>query len=197
MKAIITTILITLLLSSCSIDWNNEKEAKINELNNKIVRLNWEIETIKKANEDELFNKKLECGKISNNADEWLKKYTEAYYDNGWRYVNTQSEMWAEKSRSEVSDIFYSKSNSTCVWLITLAYNIDMSWSYRYLLVDLLENRQIGDYRNEDYHMAYISKYWDNKFNWDGDNNYISACDKETEASHCKELYNKLNELKK
>lgn len=50
----ILTILMLLLLTSCSIDWNNEKEQKIEELSNKIENLEKELSDLKTSNDIEL-----------------------------------------------------------------------------------------------------------------------------------------------
>ncbi len=47
-----------LLLSSCTIDWNDEKDKKIMELNQKIEEQKEEIKTIK---DDKMFKKNKEC----------------------------------------------------------------------------------------------------------------------------------------
>ena len=55
----LTLLLIPLiLLSSCTIDWNDKKDAKIAELNAKIET---QKEEIKKVKDDDLFKKNKEC----------------------------------------------------------------------------------------------------------------------------------------
>ena len=53
----LTLLLIPLLfLSSCSIDWNDEKDKKIVELEKQVTEL-------KEKNDDEIFKKNIECSK--------------------------------------------------------------------------------------------------------------------------------------
>jgi uncharacterized membrane protein (DUF106 family) len=51
----LTLLLIPLIwLSSCTIDWNDEKDKKITELEKQVIEL-------KEKNDDELFKKQQEC----------------------------------------------------------------------------------------------------------------------------------------
>jgi len=59
--------MLTFVLSSCSIDWNDEKDKKITELENK-------VEEIIKEKESDLFNKKQECKKYQDTAFLFLKE---------------------------------------------------------------------------------------------------------------------------
>jgi len=188
MKKILLLLPFLLLISSCSIDWNDDKDKKIKELNNDIVNLN------KKA-EENTFNKKLECAKLINKEKKWLSDFTSMYYNSAWKNINKEWEMWIEKSRSEVLETFYSKKASSCISVIQISYNMDMSYSYRYIIRDVLENKTIWDYYNWDYYDSLINQYWDWKYDWD-DVNYPNACNNNSKINHCIEYYQKLNELK-
>jgi hypothetical protein len=75
MKKIISLSLLSiLLLSSCSIDWNDEKDKKISSQNDKISKLEKQLEDNKKEKEDDLFKKKQECIKLT---DSLIKKTEE------------------------------------------------------------------------------------------------------------------------
>lgn len=58
-----------ILLSSCSIDWNDEKDKKIANLNIRIEELNTKLEeqksATKKIQDDELFKMKQECSEYT------------------------------------------------------------------------------------------------------------------------------------
>ncbi len=107
----LTLLLIPLiLLSSCTIDWNDEKDAKIASLNTKIEELNGKIEEskkksleqkeeIKKVKDDEVFKKSQECWSYKKELD---KKYTYIHPDG--------TEMNPDGS------IFYSPTMKTCVY---------------------------------------------------------------------------------
>ncbi len=69
-KIIVLLIMLTFVLSSCSIDWNDEKDKKITELENK-------VEEIIKEKESDLFNKKQECKKYQDTAFLFLKEWDE------------------------------------------------------------------------------------------------------------------------
>ncbi len=71
----ILIISLLLILSSCSIDWNWEKDKRIAEQNNKITILEKQIQDFKKENENEndLFKKKQECAKYQDEIIKELK----------------------------------------------------------------------------------------------------------------------------
>lgn len=92
MKKIISLSLVfVLFLSSCSIDWNWEKD-------NKIVELEKEVTLLKKNKENDIFKKKQECLKYK---DEMLKQLNDIWHIN-----------WAEY----IDEIFYSNKNDTCFY---------------------------------------------------------------------------------
>lgn len=97
----LTLLLIPLLLlSSCTIDWNDEKDAKIASLNSKIEELNGKIteqkEEMKKVKDDEIFKKQQECQK-------YLGKMTESDDLKDFNWVLTNR-------------IFYSKIKNACIY---------------------------------------------------------------------------------
>ena len=181
-------ILILFFITSCSIDLNNDKEKKIEELNNTIFELNLKTE-------DDIFNKKIECSKLIDKEIKWLNDFTSMYYSSSWRVINKEWEMWLEKSRSEVLEIFYSNKESSCISVIQISYNMDMSYSYRYIIRDVLENKTIWDYYNWDYYSSLINQYWGGKFDW-SDKNYPNACSETSKINHCIEYYEKLSDLR-
>ena len=91
----LTLLLIPLLfLSSCSIDWKDEKDAKIAELEKQVTEL-------KSKNDDELFKKKQECADYK---DLILKDIKDPTYT---RY----------KLDPEITEIFYSPIRKSCVYV--------------------------------------------------------------------------------
>lgn len=86
MKKIITLSLVfVLFLSSCSIDWNWEKDKKI-------VELEKELTLLKKDKENDLFKKKQECEKYK----DWIQKELEL------------------QKNSILNEVFYSPVKNTC-----------------------------------------------------------------------------------
>jgi Txe/YoeB family toxin of Txe-Axe toxin-antitoxin module len=87
-KIFILWIILSLLLSSCSIDWNDEKDKKISELEKQI--------------QNDTFKKKQECEKYKDKFEDKLEKKSkerdliyDLYYEN-------------------LNEIFYSNSKSSC-----------------------------------------------------------------------------------
>lgn len=98
MKKIISlSLLLVLFLSSCSIDWNDEKDKKITTQNNKISKLEKQIEDYKKEKEDDLFKKKQECEKYKNGMFTFAKEFRSEIY--------------------EIDEIFYSISWKSCYFI--------------------------------------------------------------------------------
>lgn len=97
----LTLLLIPLIfLSSCTIDWNDEKDAKITSLNAKIEELSKKIEeqesATKKAQADGLFKKKQECS-------EYTKQEAESVLEDvNWLYTDN-------------FEIFYSSKTNSCI----------------------------------------------------------------------------------
>jgi len=144
----------------------------------------------------DLFNKKQECAKFIDNEKNWLYDFTAMDYNHRWNYVNKYGEIWIERGKSEVLEIFYSKKINSCVSIIKIAYNIDMWWSFRYIIRDILNNTNIWDYFNWDYYNALVDENWDGKYDLGESINYPRECNKESEANHCKEYNKKIKELK-
>lgn len=110
-----------LFLSSCTIDWNDEKDKKITELNTKIEE--WK-EEIKKVKDDELFKKNKECFNLKDNIEKSAKTA-----DN---FIRVQT-------------IFYSPIIKSCIWeLIYQSYDKatfeKIPWDYWSILQNLFSN---------------------------------------------------------
>ncbi len=87
-----------ILLSSCTIDWNDEKDAKIVELNQKIED---QKEEIKKTKDDELFKKNKECANYKTSMFEDINNPTYTRY----------------KLDPELNEIFYSAKRKSCIYV--------------------------------------------------------------------------------
>ena len=68
MKKVLLWMFLVLILSSCSIGWNWEKDKKIMELENKVDKLT-------KDKENDLFDKKLDCVSNFNFINQKIKNY--------------------------------------------------------------------------------------------------------------------------
>ena len=84
MKKVLLSMFLVLILSGCSIDWNWEKDQKI-------VKLEKQVEELKKDKENDLFKKKQECNK---------------YYLEALKYYSDIIDWPLE--------VFYSPKNKTC-----------------------------------------------------------------------------------
>jgi hypothetical protein len=87
---ILILIIISLLLSACSIDWNDSKDKKITELEKQIIDL-------KEKNNDYLFQKKQECQKYASEMLNLAKEYRSEIY--------------------ELEEIFYSPLEKSCFFI--------------------------------------------------------------------------------
>jgi len=67
MKKVLLSIFLVLILSGCSIDWNDEKDQKI-------VELEKQVENLKKDQENNFFKKKQECLQYKNDILKDLKE---------------------------------------------------------------------------------------------------------------------------
>lgn len=89
----LTLLLIPLIwLSSCTIDWNDEKDKKITELEKQVIEL-------KEKNDDELFKKQQECQSYL-----WKMQDSDSFSnfgDENWIFINR---------------IFYSEVKNTCIY---------------------------------------------------------------------------------
>lgn len=87
MKLTSIFLISVLFLSSCTIDWNDEKSSKITNLEATIVKL-------QKEKLDDLFAKKESC----------LRKYKETW------------DVWNQQTYDDLSiDVFYSQAGNTCL----------------------------------------------------------------------------------
>lgn len=115
MKKYIPILLITsLLFSACSIDWNDEKDIKIAELEKQV--------------QDDLFEKKKDCGSMEIDND--IKK-------NWWEFAKDYS----------IEEIFYSPIKETCIWVINLQEEKRKNvWLYDILGKDWFLNVMYDEY---------------------------------------------------
>lgn len=159
----LTLLLIPLiLLSSCTIDWNDEKDKKIAELEKQITEL-------KEKNDDELFKKKQECSKYTEKLKAEAEKETE---DMTKALIDTIY-------YKELKEIFYSKNKNSCFavneitlenferndsWNITR--EVDYSKNTKMVIVDILTNDatnyNIPEQENE-YNLMLWELKWENK----------------------------------
>lgn len=86
-------LLSSLLLTSCSVDWNDAKEKKIGELEKQVVEM-------KKEKEDDLFKKKQECLNLFNSIDSRIKSY------------NKESDY-----KISLEEVFYSPRLQQCIYI--------------------------------------------------------------------------------
>lgn len=121
MKNLIFLLIPLLFLSSCTIDWNDEKDAKIASLNTKIEELNKKLdeqkEEIKKVKEDEIFKKNKEC-------------YT--YKDKIEKYSNFKN----------LESIFYSPIRKSCITIIEYTDENDVVGSFK-IVSDIFTNTDL------------------------------------------------------
>lgn len=107
MKKIISLLLLSLLiLSSCSIDWNNEKEQKIVELEKQIS--------------DMSFERNKECLNLIPNLE---KRVIERNEDSN---INTY----------ELIEVFYSKEKKDCLWVLKQNKYLEDYSSTMYFLIN-------------------------------------------------------------
>ena len=113
----LTLLLIPLLfLSSCSIDWNDEKDKNI-------VELEKQVTVLKEKNDDELFKKKRDC----------QKQYNDRYWTaNRFAYENLKT------------DIFYSQYLNTCISTFDWWRTKDQERVF--LIVDILAEKTLHSF---------------------------------------------------
>ena len=120
MKRFISYIIIVvtcLLISSCSIDWNNEKDDLLKERNNKIDILNSENITLKNDIKEINDKNKKEClwhyNSIKNEILDSNKIYWEQY---------------------DLIEVFYSKKLNECIYIVYTdsPFNIFVKKAYKY-----------------------------------------------------------------
>jgi hypothetical protein len=90
MKSLTLLLIPLILLSSCTIDWNDEKDTKIVELQKQVIEL-------KEKNDDDLFKKKSECSGYSEKMLEYAKSFRDSIY--------------------EINEVFYSPQLKSCMFL--------------------------------------------------------------------------------
>ena len=137
MKKYIPLFLITsLLLSACGIDWNDEKDTKIAELEKQV--------------QDDTFQKKQECQKYKNDIEKWInEKIQENKKSSAYIYYN-----------KTLGEIFYSKNKKTCIALIGEMYqyqsknNIANNMQEYDTILDILNN-DLTSYSLKDKSMYY------------------------------------------
>jgi len=131
-KIFIIWIILSLLLSSCSIDWDNEKDKKIAELEKQI--------------QNDTFKKKQEC------AEDKLKMEKEWY--------STIEKIWkatGDPYSWEVSEIFYSKKLNTCIYVFNIYKIVDIDFEWQEMLLntyvfDFFSKKEIiSSINNKDY----------------------------------------------
>jgi hypothetical protein len=120
----LTPLLIPLLLfmTSCTIDWNDEKDAKIAELEKQVTEM-------KEKNEDDLFKKKQECLKLFQDSywvwiyQEYKEVKTDIFYSNTINNCVLVLEGWSIKNNNRVFSIFDMLSRKTLFWM-----SVDANW---------------------------------------------------------------------
>lgn len=108
-KIIVLLIMLTFVLSSCSIDWNDEKDKKITELRNENLLLNKKID-------DDLFQKNVECNKL----DAEINAYAINFY---WEKV-------------QIKNIFYSPKRQSCLFSV---YSVRDFWNSNIYILDIVD----------------------------------------------------------
>lgn len=123
MKKIFVLFSLIFILSSCSIDWNWEKDKKIAELGK-------QVSEFKKAQENDLFERNKECYQLTNEIKSDL-----------------ESEEWFMK----VTEIFYSKQEKTCFYVIWKQPFIERLWKYeqQYFLINLFTKEVVETHYSE------------------------------------------------
>lgn len=114
MKNLIFLLIPLLFLSSCTIDWNDEKDKKIVELN---VKIEAQKEEIKKVKDDNLFMKKQTCLKYNDAIEKDLKDKETRNWE--WNYTLEQ--------------IFYSIPKDECYFVsVNEKWKSTERWLYKY-----------------------------------------------------------------
>lgn len=110
----LTLLLIPMiLLSSCTIDWNDEKDKKITELNQKIEN---QKEEIKKTKDDDLFKKNKECQAYLKKMEDEEMSPESGFLENRIFYsevVNSciYQSIWTSISIKNITDICFMNRN--------------------------------------------------------------------------------------
>lgn len=129
MKKVLTIFLAFFLISSCSIDWDGEKDRKIAELEKQISEFN-------KNQEENLFKKKQECVEYK----EKMLEFAEKYY-----------KVQEYESKLEIEEIFYSTKNNSCYFTTILDEGknkfktiFDYFWQKLYMQSSLYESQRLS-----------------------------------------------------
>jgi hypothetical protein len=93
---LILTIIISLLLTSCSIDWNDEKDKKISELEKQI--------------QNDTFEKNNQCIKYKEEINNEIKKRN--------LEMTFKTSEYSQVHEENIIEIFYSKKYNTCYAII-------------------------------------------------------------------------------
>jgi len=106
MKKVLLSMFLVLILSGCSIDWNWEKDQKI-------IKLEKEIEDYKKEKENDLFKKNIECINQTTNLIKKTKEIWEKYISQ-WNFSFEQ--------------VFYSPKYNNCLWVRIIEQELNNWW---------------------------------------------------------------------
>ena len=98
MKTLTLLLIPLLFLTSCTIDWNDEKDKKITELNQKFEE---QKEEIRRTQDDGIFKKKKECSEYENKMMEDINNPTYTRH----------------KLDPELNEIFYSPIRKSCIYI--------------------------------------------------------------------------------
>ena len=120
MKSIALILMPLLFLSSCTIDWNGEKDKRIAELEKQVTEL-------KEKNDGALFKKKIECQEKYEktwwpwNRDGYLKLDIEVFFSESKNSCLFRLSWWRNNERLfAIADI---------LWQTTLAsFSVDENW---------------------------------------------------------------------
>lgn len=107
-KLLVIGMIVLFNLTSCSIDWNNEKDTKISELEKQITEIK------KEKPEENLFKKKQECLKLTNSL------------------IERTQEIWIEFAslwKYSFEQVFYSPIKDNCLW-VRISTNEYKNWWY-------------------------------------------------------------------
>lgn len=134
MKKITLIILLLLITTSCSIDFNDSMKNKIIKLekehneqiieNDKLLKENIELsEKNTKITENNIFENNLKC--ISNRSE--IDKYIQKYI--GWSWLTSYNLKWD-------SIIFYSPKSNSCLFSIWTVFSSDDKMYYNFNLIE-------------------------------------------------------------
>lgn len=143
-KIIISILIFPLILSSCSIDWNNEKDKKITELE-------------KKINNDN-FNKKQECLKYKESLD-----FIKMAYSIDYGIQLSDKALLNLKESRKIDEIFYSQIWNSCYFVVSnYTLGNDLQKVNQYELFNLLEQKKIAE-KIDCYESKNCSEKWINE----------------------------------